>query len=78
MNLAKELSKKLNDPNLSEDYTVDDFYEEMGTPRNQRSDFATAAMLKQAGIHCAEVKKMEAVKNGLTKLINRHHTAWLG
>jgi hypothetical protein len=48
MDLAEEFLKKLNDINLSEDYTVDDFYEEMGIPKENRSDFATAAILKQA------------------------------
>ena len=47
MNLTEAFIKKLNDPNLSEDYTVDDFYEEMGVLKEERSDFATAAMLKQ-------------------------------
>jgi len=46
--LARAFLEKLNDPNLSEDYTVDDFYEEMGIPKKNRSDFATAAILKQA------------------------------
>jgi len=48
MNLAKAFSEKLNDPNLSEDYTIDDFYDEVGIPKEQRSDFATAAIIKQA------------------------------
>ncbi len=47
MNLAKALLEKLEDPNLSKDYTVDDFYEEMGVPKKNRSDFATAAIFKQ-------------------------------
>lgn len=45
--LVKAFLEKLNDPNLSKDYTIDDFYEEMGIPKKQRSDFATAALLKQ-------------------------------
>jgi len=45
--LVKAFLEKLNDPNLSKDYTIDDFYEEMGIPKEQRSDFATAALLKQ-------------------------------
>lgn len=47
MDLAKALLKKLNDPNLSKSYTIDDFYKEMSIPKRQRSDFATAAIFKQ-------------------------------
>lgn len=45
--LVEAFLEKLNDPNLSKDYTIDDFYEEMGILKKQRSDFATAALLKQ-------------------------------
>ena len=47
MSLTKAFLEKLNDPNLSKDYTIDDFYEEMGIPKKNRSDFATAAIFKQ-------------------------------
>jgi len=47
MNLVKAFLEKLEDPNLSKDYTIDDFYEEMGITKRDRSDFATAAILKQ-------------------------------
>lgn len=46
--LAETLFKKLDDPNLPKDYTMDDFYEEMGIPKKCRTDFASAAILKQA------------------------------
>jgi len=45
--LVELLIEKLKDPNLSEDYTVDDFYDEVGVSKAVRTDFATAAMLKQ-------------------------------
>lgn len=48
IDLAKAFVDKMNDPNLPEDYTWDDFYEEMGVPAEDRSDFATAALLDQA------------------------------
>ena len=48
MNLAQAFLEKLNDPDLPNDFTVDDFYEEMGIPKKNRNDFATAAILKQA------------------------------
>jgi len=40
-------SEKLDDPNLSEDYTVDDFYDDMGILKENRTDFGTAAILKR-------------------------------
>lgn len=48
MDLAEELLKKLEDPDLSESYTMDDFYDEIGIAKKDRSDFVTAAILKQA------------------------------
>ncbi len=47
-NLAEEWLKKTNDPDLLENYTVDDFFDEMEIPPKHRSDFALAAILKQA------------------------------
>lgn len=48
IDLAKAFVDKMNDPNLPEDYTWNDFYEEMGIPMEHRSDFATGALLNQA------------------------------
>ncbi len=47
-NLAEEWLKKTNDPDLLENYTVDDFFDEMGILAENRSDFVFAAILKQA------------------------------
>ena len=46
-NLAEELLKKLYDPNLPKDYTIDDFFDEMGVQLRDRNSFAVAAILKQ-------------------------------
>ena len=45
--LAEELLKKLDDPNLSKNYTIDDFFDEMGIQLKDRSDFAVAAIINQ-------------------------------
>lgn len=47
MDIVEAFLKKMEDPNLPEDYTFDDFYDEIGIPRKDRSDFGTAALLKQ-------------------------------
>ncbi len=46
-NLAKEMLKRLDDPNLPKDYTVNNFFDEMGIQLRDRSDFVMAAILKQ-------------------------------
>ena len=65
MNLAENLFKKLDDPNLPEDYTMNNFYEEMGIPKKHRTDFASAAILKQAlemkGINVMSTKYFKTV-----------------
>jgi len=47
MDLVEELFKKLEDPDLPGDYTIDNFYKEMGIPKKHRTDFGTAAIFKQ-------------------------------
>ncbi len=42
------MAEKLEDPNLDENFTVDDFFTECGIPQKQRSDFVFAAIMKQA------------------------------
>ncbi|KKM89185.1 hypothetical protein LCGC14_1251230 [marine sediment metagenome] len=56
-NLAEELSKKLDDPNLPKDYTVNDFFDEMGIQLRDRNDFAMAAILRQVD----ELRKQKEV-----------------
>ncbi len=45
--LAEKLLKRLDDPNLSKDYTIGDFFDEMGIQLKDRTDFAVAAICKQ-------------------------------
>jgi len=84
MDLAKEFLKKLKDPNLSKDYTVDDFYEEMEIPKEDRSDFVTAAILKQVieksnikdlpqinPVLLCNVEKGRSTVNNMTELVKR-------
>lgn len=47
MDLAGELLKRLEDLDLSESYMMDDFYDELGIPKKDRSDFVTAIIFKQ-------------------------------
>ncbi len=46
-NLAEEMLKRLDDPNLSKDYTVNNFFDEMGIQLKDRSDFVMAAIFRQ-------------------------------
>ncbi len=48
VSLAAKLAKKLDDPDLSKDYTIDDFFDEVGISKEHRSDFGHASILKQA------------------------------
>jgi len=45
--LVALFTEKFNDPNLSKDYTIDDFYDDAGILEADRTDFATAAIIKQ-------------------------------
>ncbi len=49
--LSEELLKKLNHPKLPEDYTVDDFFDEMNIPSEERTNFVFAAVFKQIWDH---------------------------
>lgn len=49
MDLVKAFLDKLNDPNLSKDYAIGDFLEEMKVPEKQRSGSAIATLLYQLG-----------------------------
>jgi len=53
--LAKIYLEKTKDPDLPENYTWDNFFDEVGVPKEARSDFAAAAILKQA----KEIEKQE-------------------
>lgn len=44
-NMSEILLEKLEDPELPERYTVDDFFDDIGIPKEQRSDFAFTAIL---------------------------------
>lgn len=46
-NLAEELLKRLDDPDPSKDYTIGDFFDEMGIQLKDRTDFAVAAICRQ-------------------------------
>lgn len=46
--LVKLFKKKMADPNLSSDFTWDDFFDEAGVEPEARSNFVVAAILKQA------------------------------
>ena len=46
-NLAEEMLKKLDDPNLPKDYTVNAFFDEMGIQLKDRTDFVMAAIFRQ-------------------------------
>ena len=54
-NLSEILLEKLEDPELPEIYTVDDFFDDVGVPKEQRSDFAFTAILN--GVE--ELRKQE-------------------
>jgi len=46
--LPKALTERLSDPNLDENYTVGDFFDEMKIPGEMRTGFAVACILRQA------------------------------
>jgi len=60
MDLAGEFLKRLEDPDLSESYTMDDFYDEVGIPKKDRSDFVSAAILRQA-LKRRDIKDLPAI-----------------
>lgn len=70
MDLAKAMLKKLESPDLPKDYTVDDFYEEMGIPKEQRSDFVTAAILKQV-IEKSDIKELPPINPVLLRNVEK-------
>ena len=48
MNLAEQYVKKIKSLPPESNYTWDDFFDEMKVPVESRTDFAVAAILKQA------------------------------